>query len=352
MHVSRRQVLAGMLASAPGAALAASPVAALAASPVAALAASPVTVRAAAPRAGWAPPSPDRELRVPVRGGRIYVRVNGDLTGPRAPVILIHGGPGSNHGYLTATLPLADERAVILYDQLDSGMSDRPGDPANWTVERFVSELDAIRAALNLGRLHVVGHSWGGTVALEYGGRRPGGLISLTLSSPLISTRSWTASTEAQLATLPKAVQATINRHEREGTTRDPGYAEAMKLFYARFGQRVPRPDWLKTYEESRDLGSNDKLYQAMWGSGEIRSTGTLRDYDGEPLLPLIAAPTLVMCGEYDEFTPAAAAPLARRIPRVTTATVAGASHSGMIDRQDVYVANLRAHFARAERAG
>ncbi|MFW2831138.1 alpha/beta fold hydrolase [Sphingomonas sp. ID0503] len=143
MQLSRRQALAGLLTALPA---------------TSAIARAP----------DWTPPAPDQELRVPVRGGRIYVRVNGDLTAPRAPVVLIHGGPGSNHGYLTACLPLADERAVIVYDQLDCGRSDHPSDPADWTAKRFVSEVDAIRAALDLRRLHIVGNSWGGTIALEY----------------------------------------------------------------------------------------------------------------------------------------------------------------------------------------
>ena len=140
-------------------------------------------------------PAPDRELMVPVRGGRIYVRVNGRLDGPKAPLVMVHGGPGSSHAGFIPALPLADDRAVILYDQLDNGRSDAPNDPFNWTVERFVSEIDAIRAALNLRQFHLLGQSWGGTVVNEYAARRPAGLKSLILSSPLISTSGWEVST-------------------------------------------------------------------------------------------------------------------------------------------------------------
>lgn len=326
MQLSRRHLLAGMLAAAP-------------------------SVGAVARVPDWAPPAPERELRVPVRGGRIYVRVNGDLAAPRAPAIFIHGGPGSNHAYLTTTLPLADERAVILYDQLDSGLSDHPNDPGNWTVERFVSELDAIRVALDLKRLHVVGHSWGGTIALEYGARRPGGLRSLTLSSPLISTRSWQASAEAQLATLPTTIREAITTHERDGTTQDPAYAKAMAIFYAHFGQRTREPDYLSSYEERLNLRENRDIYRTMWGAGEIYGTGTLRDYDGEPLLPRISVPTLVTCGEYDEFTPAAAGPLVARIPHARLVSIPGAGHDTMVDQQQFYLRVLRTHFAQADAA-
>jgi len=115
-------------------------------------------------------PAPEREVMVPVKGGRIFVRINGSAKAKagKLPVIFLHGGPGGTLVSMLEALALADERMVILYDQLDSGRSDQPNDPANWKVARFVAELEAIRAALGIRRWHVVGHSWGGTVALEY----------------------------------------------------------------------------------------------------------------------------------------------------------------------------------------
>lgn len=110
---------------------------------------------------------PDRTLMVPVEGGRVWVSVNGDIDAGGAPVVFVHGGPGGTHAPFGGLTALADKRAVILYDQLDSGMSDRLGDPANWRVARFVDELEAIRKALGVERWHVFGHSWGAAVALE-----------------------------------------------------------------------------------------------------------------------------------------------------------------------------------------
>jgi len=297
----------------------------------------------------WTPPAPDRELHVPVRGGQIYVRVNGGLAGPRAPVLFVHGGPGGSHASFLAALALAKERAVILYDQLDAGLSDQPGDPANWTVERFVSEIDAIRAALGLQRFHLVGHSWGGAVALEYGARAPGGLLSLTLGSPLISTRSWEASTTAQLAKLPSDIVRTINAHESAGATDSPEYAAAMEVFYAAYDARGPRPAYFQAYRTARGLRLNQKVYQAMWGPGEIRATGALRSYDGEPLLPRITASTLVVCGEYDEMTADVLEPLVRRIPDARLSVVRDAGHSLASTHAAGYLALLRPHLARRD---
>src|SRR4051812_15167198 len=159
-------------------------------------------------------PAPDRELMAAVPGGRLYVRVNGRLDGPNLPVVIIHGGPGGTHEDFLNLLALAADRAIILYDQLDSGLSDRPDDPKNWTVSRFTDEVDCVRRALGVRRWHVMGHSWGGTIALEYGARRPSELAGLVLASPLISTRSWIADADALRAGLPAEVQATLKECE------------------------------------------------------------------------------------------------------------------------------------------
>jgi L-proline amide hydrolase len=316
---------------------------------LASLAGAALGPRAAFGQPAWAPPPPDRELRVPVRGGRIYVRVNGDLAGPRAPVVFVHGGPGGNHAGFLPEVQLAGERGVILYDQLDSGLSDRPNDPSNWTVERFVSEVDALRAALNLKRFHLVGHSWGSTIALEYAARAPAGLLSATLGSPLISTRSWERSTTAQLAKLPSPAVREIMTDEAAGATDKDAYKLAMELFYSRYMATAPRPAYLRDYLAGRSLATNETLYLAMWGSGEIHGAGTLRTYDGEPLLPRIAAPALVLCGENDEMTADVLRPLVRRIPKADLVVIPGAGHALPLTHADAYMAALRPHFAAAD---
>ena len=123
-------------------------------------------------------PVPAVEMRVPTMGGNLYARGNGPLGDGPAPVLFLHGGPGGSHLGMVGALPLADTRGVILYDQLDCGLSDRPGDRSGWNVDRFVSEIDSMRRAFNLDRFHLSGTSWGGTLALEYAARRPEGLES------------------------------------------------------------------------------------------------------------------------------------------------------------------------------
>jgi len=288
------------------------------------------------------PPAPDRELKVPVSGGSIHVRVNGPLDGPRPPLLTVHGGPGGSHAALLPALPLAHERAVILYDQLDSGLSERPGNPANWVVARFASEIDAIRAALGLDRVHLLGHSWGGTVALEYAARRPPGLASIILQGPLISTRAWMEDAAALRALLPADVQATLDACE--GATPPPRDRcdAATEAFYARFWRLRPPPAWQTAYEKAYNQALNHAVYEAMWGLNEFRATGSLADYDGEALLARIAAPALFLLGDSDEIRP----DTARRFAAATgsgaeVAIVPDAAHRIQSDQPGLYVAAI-----------
>jgi proline-specific peptidase len=288
-------------------------------------------------------PAPDREAMVPVEGGRIYVRVNGRLDGPRAPILMIHGGPGGTHAVFLNTMPLADERAVILYDQLDSGRSDNPNVPANWRVARFVDEVDAIRRALAIPRLHVLGASWGGTVALEYAARRPSGLASTILESPLVSTRSWLADANALRRQLPETTQAILDSCERPSPPPATSCDAATQIFYRHFNRRTDaRPD-IASYARALPVPFNQRLYTDMWGASEFVSTGSLRDYDGEPLLArLDGARTLFLGGQYDEARPATLAAFAERVPGASFAVIEDAAHSIPNDNPDALDSILR----------
>lgn len=294
--------------------------------------------------------APDKELMVPVHGGRVYVRVNGKLDGARPPIVLIHGGPGGTHRSLLDGLELADERAVVLYDQLDSGRSDQPNDPANWNVPRFVDELEAIRSALGIKRWYVLGHSWGGTVALEYAARRPEALMGLVLSSPLISTRSWLADANALVAKLPETTQAEIQACDGPKPPSQSVCEAATGQFYKAFNGREPPSPAHKAYRNPLDRGYNAKLYETMWGKSEFVSTGTLKTYDGEPLLAkLDGSRTLFIVGQYDEARPLTAVSFAESVPGAELAVVPGAAHSTFTDRPDETIAVLRAWLRRED---
>jgi proline-specific peptidase len=287
-----------------------------------------------------------------VPGGRVYVRVNGRLDGPRLPIVMIHGGPGGTHSAFLNALALADERAVILYDQLDSGRSDHPNDPANWTVQRFTDEVDAVRRAVGVPRWHVLGGSWGGTIALEYGARRPPELAGLVLASPLVSTRSWIADANALRRQLPADVQATLKQCDPPAPI-TPACEKATEVFYANFNRRDPAtPAMLEYARLHGGAGFNQKLYETMWGTSEFVATGTLKGYDGEPLLAKLNGPrTLFIDGQYDEARPVTLAGFAARVPGADFAVVPGGAHGFMNDRPEESLGILRPWLARQDRA-
>ncbi len=295
-------------------------------------------------------PAPDRELMAPVPGGRVYVRINGRLNGPRQPIVFIHGGPGGNHSAYLDALALADERAVILYDQLDCGLSDHPNNPSNWTVERFTDEVDAVRRAVGVERWHVLGHSWGGTIALEYGARKPRELAGLIIASPLISTRSWIADANVLRAELPPGVQAILKSCDPPAPV-VAACEGATDIFYANFNRREPRSTGSTAYANIHPaLQLNRRLYETMWGSSEFVATGTLSNYDGEPLLAkLDGLHTLFIDGQYDEARPVTLAAFAARVPRAEFAVVPGAAHGFFSDRPEESLAVLRPWLRRQD---
>ena len=124
---------------------------------------------------------------MPFEGSRTYWRVVGERT-EKLPLLTLHGGPGAAHGYMTSLDDLAKGgRQVIYYDQCGCGKSHAPSNPGRWTTEFFVEELQALHKYLNLEHFHMLGHSWGGMLAICFACSRPKGLAGLVLVSSPVS---------------------------------------------------------------------------------------------------------------------------------------------------------------------
>ena len=286
-------------------------------------------------------PPADRELRVPVKGGSIYVRVNGNLAGPKPPIMMVHGGPGGALFQFFPALPLASERAVILYDQLDSGRSDAPNDKANWTVERYVSEIDAIRVALGVRHLHLLGHSWGGILATRYAAARRKGLQSLILQGTPPSDARLKASVEQRYAELPDNMGAVLLQHGRDATVKGPEYDKAHVAFMGKYlvgkdgrkGLQSAAMPYVSRLPEDR----GDALAEYMIGNRIDGFGGLLKGFDDEPLLRKINVPTLVMFGEYDLMTRAAEEATVRKLRHGSLFEVKGAGHMAQFDQPEAW---------------
>lgn len=184
-----------------------------------------------------------REGFLNVPGDPVWYRITG--TGQGSPVLALHGGPGGT-SCSSALEPLANNRRVISYDQLGSGRSGRPTDPSRWQVDRFVEE-HTLRQKLGLRRVHLLGHSWGASLAAAYVlAKGTKGIASLTLASPLLSTPDWIRDAKILKKQLPADTQATLRKHETDGTTDHPDYrqaeAEYTRRFVRRSGPARPRP--------------------------------------------------------------------------------------------------------------
>src|SRR5207244_10717297 len=167
---------------------------------------------------------------VDFRGYRTWHRKAGDAG---IPLLALHGGPGSTHNYFAPLERLADERTVVVYDQLGCGRSDRPRG-VGWGADLFREEVAVVRGQLGLDRIHLLGTSWGGMLALEHVLSGAEGIASLTLSSTLASIDDWAAEQKRLRDALPGQVVEIMDRHEQAGTYDDPEYEEAMGVYFDR----------------------------------------------------------------------------------------------------------------------
>src|SRR6476469_4171969 len=151
---------------------------------------------------------------VDFRGYGTWYRVAGELGSGATPLLALHGGPGSTHHYFAPLEALAGERAVVLYDQIGCGSSDHPTD-IEWSVAVFREEVDAVRDQLGLERIHLLGTSWGGMLALEHVLSGARGIVGLILSSTLARVDLWVEEQLKLRAELPADVLAVFERHER-----------------------------------------------------------------------------------------------------------------------------------------
>jgi proline-specific peptidase len=288
---------------------------------------------------------PASEGYVDYLGYHTWHRVVGDLRSPEAPLLALHGGPGSTHHYFGPLERLAKERPVVVYDQLGCGSSDRPQD-VEWSVAVFRDEVDAVRSQLGLERIHLLGTSWGGMLALEHVLSGAKGIVSLILSSTLAGIEQWAAEQLVLKNALPPDVVEVLDRHEREGTYDDPEYERAMEAYFDRhfYRGRRPRPEL-----ELMDAQRGRDVYRAMQGPNEWTPTGALRGWDVRDRLGEIDVPTLVIRGRYDMCTDPIAATLTEGIPESREVVLEESSHTPVLEETDRYLASIGAFMRQCE---
>jgi proline-specific peptidase len=240
---------------------------------------------------------------IDVTGGRVWYRRYGDAY--EMPVLILHGGPGSSSNYMQPLAErLAEHRPAIVYDQLGCGQADHPDDDSLWTVDRSLKELDQVRAALGLDRCHLLGHSWGGWLSIDYMAREPEGIERLVLASTSASIPQFMAEARKLIDAMPEPYRTTINELGARGEYDRPEYMEAVEVFYhLHLDRRDPWPERKPGAEKTADT----RPYQVMNGPTEFDVIGRLATWDRTADLGKITVPTLITVGRYDEITPACA---------------------------------------------
>jgi proline-specific peptidase len=280
---------------------------------------------------------------IDVGPGRVWYERAGEGTS----LLLLHGGPGATSDYLLPLMALAEDGyRVVRYDQLGSDRSDKPNDLSLWQVPRFVAEVETVRQALGLGRMHLLGQSWGSFLALEYALHHQEHLRSLILYSGAASTRQCVDGMNAWRAQLPSETQAVLARYEATGETDHPEYLAAIDVLYRRHLCRLdPWPEVLAQALQRMAL----PVYNTMWGPNEFTCTGNLMGWDRRDRLGEIRVPTLILCGRYDEVMPECSETMHRGIASSELVIFANSSHLAHFEEPDRFFAVVRDFLRRAE---
>jgi L-proline amide hydrolase len=281
-----------------------------------------------------------REGTVPFEGGKTWYRVTGEPRADgRASLVVLHGGPGGTHDYLLSLADLAEDRAIVHYDQLGNGRSTHYPDRGAefWTPELFVRELHTLVEALGIAdRHHVLGQSWGGFLAQEYALTQPAGLRSLVLADTAASWADFASEAGKLRERLPADVRATLASHEAAGTYDDPEYMEACLVFYDRHLCRIPWPQEVATTFSY--LEQDPTVYRTMNGPSEFHIIGSCKDWHVKDRLHEIQVPTLLVSGRHDEATPALQETLLAGISGSEWVCFEDSSHMPHVEERERYM--------------
>jgi proline iminopeptidase len=262
---------------------------------------------------------------------------------PRVKVLLLHGGPAATHEYFEAFDSYFPGAGVeyYYYDQLGSYYSDQPDEPELWEVPRFVDEVEQVRAALGLdaGNFYLLGHSWGGTLAMEYALEHQQHLKGLVISNMMASIPAYNAyAGRTLMPAMDQDVLAEVKQLEAAGKHGDPRYMELlMPHHYVQHVLRMPPDEWPDPVNRAfKHL--NPAIYVPMQGPSELGASGKLANWDRTADLGTIGVPTLVIGARHDTMDPAHLEMMAGQVQRGRYLHCPDGSHMALYDDQRVYM--------------
>ncbi len=287
---------------------------------------------------------PQQEGYVDAHGVLIYFKA----LGSGSPLVVVHGGPGASHDYfLPYLLPLARSHRLIFIDERGSGRSQRLEDSSLYTVEAMVEDVEDVRQALHLGRISLLGHSYGGVLAQAYALKYQQNLTHLVLNSTFPSTRQMNEVLAREKAQMPPARLKRLNELEQAGlfgkgelwehgryTAEYETLAWGPGYFPFLYGAR---PD--STYDPATgNAPTNWELYRAMWGShGEFVIDGNLSSVEYLDRLPAIKVSTLILVGDHDECDPSLSKEMHEKIANSRLVILPNSGHMNFVDQPEMW---------------
>lgn len=265
---------------------------------------------------------------------------------PKIKLLLLNGGPGATHEYFEcfeSFLPQQDIE-IIYYDQTGCGLSDNPKDTNFWQLPRYVEEVEQVRKALNLSKdnFYLLGHSWGGILAMQYALKYQDNLKGLIISNMMSSCPAYGKYAQEVLAPQfdPKVLD-TIRQIEKKGDFSNPKYMELLyPHFYTKHILRLPLAQWPEPVNRSFSK-MNNSLYVTMQGPSEFGIGGNLINWDVSKQLPQIKTPTLTIGGTHDTMDPEHMKWMSTQLPNGKFLLCPNGSHMSMYDDQPHYFPGL-----------
>jgi len=298
---------------------------------------------------------PLQEGFVDAHGVLIYYQI----IGRGAPLMVVHGGPGASHDYfLPYLLPLARTNKVIFIDERGSGRSEKLEDVSQYTVENMVEDVEAVRQALNLGRMNLLGHSYGGVLAQAYALKYQNNLAHLILGGTFSSTNAFNEILAREKQSMPSDARKKLDELEKAGLFGKGKDWEKNRYpeEYARLAwgdgyfpylyQRHPDPN----YDPVAGNTTNSwELYREMWGShGEFIVDGNLKSVEYTDRLATIHMPTLIICGDHDESDPSLSRTMHEKIAGSKLAIMPQSGHLAFVDQPNLYIKTVNDFLKRS----
>ncbi|MCG8356034.1 MAG: proline iminopeptidase-family hydrolase [Kiloniellales bacterium] len=294
----------------------------------------------------WDDRAADEARSVEIAGGHKLVTYS---FGQGDEVLLcLNGGPGLPCDYLREPhAPLADKGyRVVAYDQLGCGRSDKPSGESLWEIGRYVEELETVRQALGLGKVHLLGHSWGGWLGIEYAITYPENLKSLILENTCGDMPHLISELNRLRGALGPETVAMMQRHEAEGTLEHPAYEAAITILNYRHVCRLD--EWPAPVMRSLD-DWNMEVYGTMQGPNEFLYVGNLKNWNRLEEMARIPCPALITVGQHDELGPACAMRMQHALPHAQLEVFKNSSHMPFYEEPEAYYAVLEG-FLTAQR--